>query len=1169
MATYYWIGGTSSDVSNPANWSTTAGGGGGPAGPPGSADTAVFQTLGSGYTVTFLNGSGFQPAVVQVQGTSTDPVTLILTDGITVSQPTTVTVTAGGYLFLDTTGTVATQVPLTALGGTVTIDVGMGSGGPATSTYSNENLITAAAAGRVLLEATADGTYANTQGVYAAAPNGVVEVSTALPDRQSVAFLNTATYTGIGGILQIDSGGSVAGAIAGFQGGDEIYLAGVTWAATDTFSFAGDSTGGGALTISDGTHTQTLNLEFGAYATSGASGTIGASGSTPAGTNLTFSQSPGGGIDIFTSVIQPVWKAGSGEWNTAGDWTTGTIPTATQTALITGNGGSSAYTVTIGASDTGAAAAAPGVLILDDSFATLDIIGRLQTQVLVIAAGTLTLGKNSSVFGRIDPGPGATNATEVLDYGGTVNFSGGDLQFVNWVGTFAMSAANSSVHVLEPGGAGTGGGALQGLQVQNADGTPGTVLLTGTSASLVFNDYQTFDNATVYLGNATSPGDGLVVGESNSGANGLGGSQLTLGAGLAIESANDGPDANSATPVFGGINYSVPTTITDQMTVISQAMITWDAALGSSFGIFSNWKGTGGTAPIFLNEGSLTVGGGTTVNQHGVFVNEGSISLITATAEFQVLNTNSNTSSGNGVFYDQGGSISMANGATFDIVPVVTGTLAGAFIGYGTITGAILLGGTLTANPAGYDGTATTGSLTITGAVSGTGTATIDSGMTLSVGGTYMTSGGIIFQDHATLILGNPGGAGTSYANPFSGFDYHDTMQLNGVGANYTSASFAYNSGNSGPGTLTLYNGGAAANYLLTDFSVAADVIGPTLAGKFIVTNDGAGDNTITIACFAEGTRIATADGAVRVEELRAGDAVRTPEGAREIVWIGRRRIELARHPHPGRARPVRIRRDAFAAGVPSRDLLLSPDHAVYWDGVLVEAKRLINGTTITQDAPDAVTYFHIELERHDILFAEDLPAESYLDTGNRGIFENGGEALILHPDLRATPATRARFTCAPMAFEGETLAGIRRHLLDRAQALGFATTDDPGLYVLADGRRIEAQILPDGRRRFSVPKGTTALRLRSRTGVPGHLLADVDDDRTVGAFIGAITVNSASGRREIALDDAALHEGWHAPEATGRWTNGDAALNVAGPCLLEITLAGALPYPNLRRRAA
>ena len=71
-----------------------------------------------------------------------------------------------------------------------------------------------------------------------------------------------------------------------------------------------------------------------------------------------------------------------------------------------------------------------------------------------------------------------------------------------------------------------------------------------------------------------------------------------------------------------------------------------------------------------------------------------------------------------------------------------------------------------------------------------------------------------------------------------------------------------------------------------------------------------------------------------------------------------------------------------FGDGLPRRDLWLSPDHAVFVDDVLIPIKRLINSTSIEQVPMDQITYYHVELEHHDVLLAEGLPAESYLDTG-------------------------------------------------------------------------------------------------------------------------------------------------------------------------------------------
>ena len=82
--------------------------------------------------------------------------------------------------------------------------------------------------------------------------------------------------------------------------------------------------------------------------------------------------------------------------------------------------------------------------------------------------------------------------------------------------------------------------------------------------------------------------------------------------------------------------------------------------------------------------------------------------------------------------------------------------------------------------------------------------------------------------------------------------------------------------------------------------------------------------------------------------------------GARPVKWVGHRRIDLTAHPRPEFAAPIRIRRDAFADGMPHRDLVVSPDHAIFVDGKLICARQLVNGTTICQELDwKAVDYYH------------------------------------------------------------------------------------------------------------------------------------------------------------------------------------------------------------------
>jgi len=184
--------------------------------------------------------------------------------------------------------------------------------------------------------------------------------------------------------------------------------------------------------------------------------------------------------------------------------------------------------------------------------------------------------------------------------------------------------------------------------------------------------------------------------------------------------------------------------------------------------------------------------------------------------------------------------------------------------------------------------------------------------------------------------------------------------------------------------------------------------------------------------CFTSGTRILTTAGEIAVEDLDIGDTVINRRGEeREIIWIGRRDIDLARHPDPQAVLPVIIEAGAIGENCPSRRLTLSPDHGLYIDGVLVQPKDLINGVSIRQATNlSRIRYYHVELECHDILFAEGAAAESYLDTGHRGVFDNADAPLLLHPDMMQM--RREAEGCAPLCTGGETLFHIRDRIADR-----------------------------------------------------------------------------------------------------------------------------------------
>lgn len=179
--------------------------------------------------------------------------------------------------------------------------------------------------------------------------------------------------------------------------------------------------------------------------------------------------------------------------------------------------------------------------------------------------------------------------------------------------------------------------------------------------------------------------------------------------------------------------------------------------------------------------------------------------------------------------------------------------------------------------------------------------------------------------------------------------------------------------------------------------------------------------------CYCRGTLIETDQGEVPVERLQIGDLVRTLEhGFRPIRWIGRRAYSgqfAAGNPD---VLPVIFRRGSLAEGLPRQDLSVSPLHAMYLDNVLVPAVALVNGTSIMQaEAMDEVAYFHIELESHDVIFANGAWSETFVDDESRGMFHNAAEYAALYPTAAQQPAQY----CAPRVEEGSRLEAIRKRL--------------------------------------------------------------------------------------------------------------------------------------------
>ncbi|MGX9354823.1 Hint domain-containing protein [Roseobacteraceae bacterium S113] len=184
------------------------------------------------------------------------------------------------------------------------------------------------------------------------------------------------------------------------------------------------------------------------------------------------------------------------------------------------------------------------------------------------------------------------------------------------------------------------------------------------------------------------------------------------------------------------------------------------------------------------------------------------------------------------------------------------------------------------------------------------------------------------------------------------------------------------------------------------------------------------------VICFTPGTLIDTPDGSKPIEALREGDYVQTKDnGAQEILWYGSRRMSGARLFAMPRLRPIRIQANAFGTDIPPSSFLVSPEHKMIVRGavaqdlfntpeVLISAKHLINNDTISVDLQvREVTYIHLLLPRHEVLFANGVETESFhpantalstLEEKDRARLLSGIPALESDPHVYGAYARRS-----------------------------------------------------------------------------------------------------------------------------------------------------------------
>ncbi len=406
-------------------------------------------------------------------------------------------------------------------------------------------------------------------------------------------------------------------------------------------------------------------------------------------------------------------------------------------------------------------------------------------------------------------------------------------------------------------------------------------------------------------------------------------------------------------------------------------------------------------------------------------------------------------------------------------------------------------------------------------------------------------------------LLGQPGNS--------SDYSVLDLFRYTASGLSPTATTGAYFSIDGGNTSINTFSDGSGLPADAVDFGDWAGATqdafnngssGPVSTGD-LTEMDVLGFDS---ACYCVGTMIATEAGEVPIEELAIGDRVVTLSGGVEpIRWIGRRGYDGRFIAGNRQALPICVTAGALADGVPARDLWLSPEHSLYLDGALVQAKHIVNGATIVQaDSVDQVAYFHIELDTHDIIFADGAPAETFVDCDNRMMFANGAEYALLYPD---DERPTWEFCVPRLEWDSEPLTDLRAALLERAEMLGHSLDADPDFRLLIDGEIVRPASVLGSVYRFDIAAGSRELLLASRSTVPAEIDATARDIRRLGVPLERIMLSDGEMALEVWHGHAALRDGFHRDEGSHRWTDGLARLPetwlrpFAGDFTLEVHL--------------
>ena len=711
----------------------------------------------------------------------------------------------------------------------------------------------------------------------------------------------------------------------------------------------------------------------------------------------------------------------------------GAFANSAPAAAITLNG---AALVIGSSSDAGANEVVTGSVLGQSATDTVDNFGQIK-----VGAGTGTTTVAAFLSGGGTFTNESTGTVEGQLAGVVFGSSVGTTPTLANAGTIAADNAGYGAYFAGSGGVVNGSGTNTAAVIQGAaDG----VLIAGTA--------QVTNDATIASGGVTGSGVLIAGGTVDNG--------LSSGTAALIQGGEYGVQVSSASAVVTNLGLIETTDASGQPPSAALVVGVSLAAGGTLYNGF--------TASFVANAAAVTSGadyGVLVQGAAGTVVNSGTISGNVA--------INFNSVAG---LVEDNGAITSTAGALGTAIQFGNGNSTLALGAGFTITGRVEGGGgagaTTTLDLTSGTGNSTNGMITNTGNFSGlaanSGTVTTTSGTTTNTFG-FDTIQTIEIDSGATWGFSGANAATNLQLGGEADVAAGGRLEITGTAAGTGTISLGANAGlvidaaaNFGTGQGMGYQGDVIAQFAignsidlkdvnfasltaptftnnqlqLSDGTRTADLNfapGLTLASFNFTVDSGTG-TVITVACYCPGTRIATPLGEVVVEALAIGDLVSTADGRAEAIrWIGRRSYAARFLLANPKVQPVRFRAGSLGDGLPRRDLLVSPEHAMLLDGMLIPARCLVDGVQIVAERGwTAVDYIHIELASHEAILAEGAASETFIDDDSRAMFQNAGEYTELYPDARP-----AGSFCAPRVEDGYELEAIRQRLA--GVAVGFA----------------------------------------------------------------------------------------------------------------------------------